>query len=76
MGQPLEHLANEVYRGVKTHPVGPDIVTNRWELWNVTVQRTRTPISTDSPSGDGDVFHKDFRSLISQSSKIGPLVGL
>ena len=52
MGQPLKHLANEVFKGVMTHVVDPNSATERSESWNVTVQRTRTPIFTDSPSED------------------------
>ena len=52
MGQPLKHLANEVFKGVMTHIVDPSNATERSESWNVTVQRTRTPIFTDSPSED------------------------
>ena len=51
-GQSLEHLANEMDKGVKTHEVDLNRAIARLESWNVTVQRTCTPISTDSPSGD------------------------
>ena len=52
VGQSMEHLANETIKGVMTHVVGPDTTTRRSESRNVTVQRTRAPISTDSPSGN------------------------
>ena len=48
----MEHLANETIKGVMTHVVGPDTTTRRSESRNVTVQRTRAPISMDSPSGN------------------------
>ena len=48
-GQLLEHLANETDKGVKTHKVDLNRAIARLEPWNVTIQRTHTPISTDSP---------------------------
>ena len=53
-GQSLEHLADKTDKGAETHEVGLNRAIACLESWNVTVQRTRTPISTDSPSGDCD----------------------
>ena len=75
-GQSLEHLANKTNKGVRTHDVGLYRVVACLEPWNVTVQRTRTPISTDSPSGD--CVNCCLRCQSANISKLEakPLVGL
>ena len=76
VGQPLKHLANKVINGVMTHVVGLNNATRRWESWNMTVQHTCTPISTDSPCGDSVYVLIRFLSTDLSKLRVEPLVGL